>query len=337
MMRTFLHTDRGRWDDRSAAQPAFPCLHGRQGLVHRLARPIIFLICLAASPLPACANENIQVSGQGLCALIVAKLASVNASDCDGGSFFIGGYSHQGMPILLREYPPLAHRPPQARVLLVGGTHGDEYSSTSIVFRWMRILDERRLGLFHWLVVPLLNPDGLLRQKSQRTNARGVDLNRNMPAPDWHAKAHARWLERAGGNPRYYPGPDPSSEPETRLLMQAIASFRPQAIISVHAPLNLIDYDGTGTPPGGFGDLPLRRLGNFPGTLGHYAGRQIGIPVVTIELASSTRMPAKSEINAIWADLMHWLTNHVPGPPDPGFDGPMLAEDAADMEAVGGR
>lgn len=70
-------------------------------------------------------------------------------------------------------------------MLLFGGIHGDEYSSVTIVFKWLSILDRYHSGLFHWRVVPLLNPDGLLRGRSQRMNHRGVDLNRNFPTPDW--------------------------------------------------------------------------------------------------------------------------------------------------------
>jgi murein peptide amidase A len=327
----------GHADNQPAKYIRFSRNRGGQGNDRRLAR-LLFCGFFLLTFLPAVsAHGDVKVSQRELCARIVAKLASVDAPDCTADRFFIGGYSHLGMPLLLREYPPLAHRRPQARVLLIGGTHGDEYSSISIVFKWMRILDEHHSGLFHWLVMPLLNPDGLLMQQSRRTNARGVDLNRNMPASEWHAESHARWAERADGNPRYFPGQEPASEPESLLLMQAIASFDPQAIVSVHAPLNLIDYDGSGTPPTGFGGLTLRRLGNFPGTLGHYAGRQMGIPVVTVELASSTRMPAESETIAIWTDLVRWLTEHIPAPPGPKPDDPILAEDFMKKETFSGK
>ncbi len=308
---------RGHAGNRPATYIRLPRNGSGQGNACRLARLLCGVLILLTFLPAVSAHGEVKASRRELCASIVAKLASVDAPDCPADRFFIGGYSHQGMPLLLREYPPLAHRRPQARVLLIGGTHGDEYSSVSIVFKWMRILDAHHSGLFHWLVMPLLNPDGLLMQQSRRTNARGVDLNRNMPASEWRAQSHARWSERVGGNPRYFPGRKPASEPETQLLTQVIASFQPQAIISVHAPLNLVDYDGNDTPPSGFGSLSLRRLGNFPGTLGHYAGRQMGIPVATIELASATRMPEDSEINAIWTDLVRWLTDHVPAPARP--------------------
>jgi murein peptide amidase A len=276
-------------------------------------------------------------SREDACARIIAKLASVNLSDCRPDTFATAGYSTQGMPILLKEYSPLAHRIPQARLILLGGTHGDEYSSISIVFHWMRILDEHHSGLFHWLVLPLLNPDGLFLPQSTRTNARGVDLNRNFPSPGWDVQGVSHWEERTGSNPRYYPGPGPGSETETAILVEIINSFQPQAIISVHAPLNLVDYDGPGLPPKGLGSLPLRRLGNYPGTLGHYAGALGNIPVVTVELASASHMPSNAEIGTIWRDLVRWLVSNVPVPDHFGAHVPLMAKDDSEQIMLQGK
>ncbi len=247
------------------------------------------------------------------CLLISERLASVRLPDCrDGGLRYSGAWSNLGTPILYKEYPPLPGREPQGRVLLFGGIHGDEYSSISIVFHWMRILNEHHSGRFHWLVVPLLNPDGLLRSRPTRTNERGIDLNRNFPSAQWREEGYRRWVERTGKRPRYFPGHEPLSEPETRWLTAIIRGFQPDAIISVHAPLGLVDYDGPGEPPASLGSLRLRRLGNFPGTLGHFAGVDYGIPVVTIELESAGRMPAPGEVTAIWTDMVRWLGTSVP-------------------------
>lgn len=223
-----------------------------------------------------------------------------------------GQYSVDNVPLLVKEYPPLGKRKPQSRVLVVGGMHGDEYSSVSVVFKWMEILDVHHSGLFHWVFVPVLNPDGLLVENSTRTNARGVDLNRNMPAPLWKEIGYQRWKDYTRENPRYYPGPYAMSEPETMFLVELIRNFCPDAIISLHSPLNLVDYDGPGDPPMGIGSLGLRRLGNFPGTLGNFAGIELGIPVMTIEFDSSGRMPGSTEISEMWMDIVRWLVNNTP-------------------------
>ncbi|WP_035243865.1 M14 family murein peptide amidase A [Desulfonatronovibrio hydrogenovorans] len=253
------------------------------------------------------------------CRSISGRLASVGLRDClEGGLISSGWHSVNNVPILVKEYPPLETRQPQSRVLVVGGTHGDEYSSISIVFKWMQILDIHHSGLFHWIFIPLLNPDGLFSDGATRTNASGVDINRNFPGPLWREVGYDRWKTYTNENPRYYPGPYPMSEPETGFLVHLIREFRPDAIISVHSPLDLVDYDGPGRPPSSIGGLGLRRLGNFPGTLGNFAGIQLGIPVVTLELASSVRMPGDGEISSMWRDLVRWLINNTPVRKDPG-------------------
>lgn len=254
------------------------------------------------------------VSLDQACRAISSKLASVDYDECRGsGMLCTHAFSSEGFPLMVKEYPPLENRQPQSRVLVLGGTHGDEYSSISIVFKWMQILDVHHSGLFHWVFVPLLNPDGLLRDNSTRTNHRGVDINRNFPSPLWLEVGYQRWVDSVRRNPRYYPGPRAMSEPETQFLVELIQRFRPHAIVSVHAPLGLVDYDGPGVPPQGLGSLPLRKLGNYPGTLGNYAS-EFGVPVLTIELDSAGRMPSQTEISAIWRDLVRWLVDSTPLP-----------------------
>lgn len=249
-----------------------------------------------------------------LCDRIGGKLASVSESEClNQGLKASGGVSVEGQPIMVKEYPPLPNRHPHGRVLLLGGIHGDEYSSVSIIFKWMKILNEHHSGLFHWKFVPLLNPDGLLRAESTRTNANGVDLNRNFPMPGWETATRDYWIEVTGSDPRRYPGKAPLSEPETRWLAEEIERFKPDVIVAVHAPYGVVDYDGPRNGPYRLGRLYLNPIGTFPGSLGRYAGVQLGTPVVTIELPYAGIMPTRGEINAIWIDLVKWLGENIRG------------------------
>ncbi|MDQ6972463.1 MAG: M14 family murein peptide amidase A [Mariprofundaceae bacterium] len=220
--------------------------------------------------------------------------------------------SNQGLAILLREYPPLKSRAPQARILMIGGIHGDEYSSVSIVFKWMKKLDRYHSGLFHWHIVPLLNPDGLLQRHSSRLNANGVDLNRNFPTPDWQAQTRDYWQNRTHKDPRRYPGKAALSEPESRWLYEEIRRFKPDAIVSVHAPYGVLDFDGPPKPPRKMGYLHLQLLGTYPGSLGNCAGVQHRIPVVTMELPHAGIMPSRGEISRMWGDLIHWMRHNIP-------------------------
>jgi murein peptide amidase A len=246
------------------------------------------------------------------CTRIGSKLGSVNIQDClDVNLTATEGRSVNNAPILLKEYPPLQRRSPLGKVLLIGGIHGDEYSSVSIVFKWMRTLDQYHSGLFHWQIVPLLNPDGLLRKKSQRINENDVDLNRNFPMDDWENTALKHWNHHTGRNPRYYPGESPLSEPESTWLVEHINEFNPDVIVAVHAPHGVVDYDGPRNGPYKLGRLYLNLLGTYPGSLGNYAGIQRKIPVVTIELPYAGIMPTTKEINSIWRDMVRWLSENI--------------------------
>jgi len=247
------------------------------------------------------------------CARIGNKLSSVSVQDClSSGLVPSGHYSVNGVPILVKEYPPLPGVKPQARVLLLGGIHGDEFSAVSIVFKWMKVLDAHHSGLFHWRLTPLANPDGLLQKKAQRMNARGIDLNRNFPTQDWVKDSLAYWENRTGRDPRRYPGTAAASEPETRWVLEEIARFKPDVIISLHAPYGLLDFDGPSKiPPKQVGHLYLEQLGSFPGSLGRYGWATENIPVVTIELPYSGIMPTPKEQMSIWVDMVSWLKRHA--------------------------
>jgi len=212
---------------------------------------------------------------------------------------------------MMKEYPPLPSRKPISRILLIGGTHGDEYASVSVVFKWMQTLDIYHSGMFHWHVAPLINPDGLLQKHSQRLNARSVDLNRNMPTPDWHEKTREYW-KNTNKDPRRYPGAAPLSEPESRWLYEEIRSFKPHVIISVHAPFGVLDFDGPPVGPSRLGYLNLQLIGTYPGSLGNCAGIQHQIPVITVELPYAGIMPTRKQISDMWVDLVGWLRKNSP-------------------------
>jgi hypothetical protein len=270
---------------------------------------VALLILLPFSQLKA--EDNYELVNEE-CTRIGNKLGSVNIQDClEIDLEATNGRSVKDAAILLKEYPPLERRSPLGKVLLIGGIHGDEYSSVSIVFKWMKTLEQYHSGLFHWHIIPLLNPDGLLQRKSQRINANDIDLNRNFPMDDWKNTALKHWKNFTGSNPRYYPGEAPLSEPESTWLVEHINEFNPDVIVAVHAPHGIVDYDGPRNGPYKLGRLHLNLLGTYPGSLGNYAGIQRKIPVVTIELPYAGIMPTDKEINDIWRDMVRWLSKNI--------------------------
>jgi protein MpaA len=134
------------------------------------------------------------------------------------------GESFQGRPIRV------FHRgdPEEIRVLVVGCIHGDECAGIRIARRLRT--GEPRHFVDLW-ILPNLNPDG--RAAHTRQNARGVDLNRNFPY---------RW--EPGPRGRYYPGPRPASEVETKIAMRLARRIEPDITIWFHQPLALVDASG---------------------------------------------------------------------------------------------
>lgn len=197
------------------------------------------------------------------------------------------------------------------RVLVVGGIHGDEMSSVSLVFHWLAMAEKSMAepnSHILWRFIPSLNPDGLFSTPARRVNAKGVDLNRNFPTPNWSRDARRYWEVRTRKDPRRWPGNKPLSEPESRFLNDQIDRFEPNLIVSVHAPYGVLDFDGPIEPPHRLGRLYLDQVGIFPGSLGNFGGVHKGVPVVTIELPSATRTPTDDEMHQMWKDLLKWTT-----------------------------
>ena len=193
--------------------------------------------------------------------------------------------------------------------LVLSAVHGDEVTPVYFGFKVVQWLKEHPelCADRQVIVAPIVNPDGFLRYtRGTRTNFNKVDLNRNFKTPDWAISAHRIWKERYKAMRRYYPGDQPESEPETKFQAWLIDNFKPVKILSVHAPLNILDYDGPSddkavnfvqtyinscdllktaikkaTP-----QLRFFAYGQFPGSLGNFAGKQRGIPTITAELPS---------------------------------------------------
>ena len=63
-------------------------------------------------------------------------------------------------------------------VLVIGVFHGDEPQGKFLIEEYLKENNDSRL-----LFIPCLNPDGMAQ--NIRTNANGVDLNRNFPTKNW--------------------------------------------------------------------------------------------------------------------------------------------------------
>ena len=160
---------------------------------------------------------------------------------------------------------------------ILAAIHGNEPAGVRLTERLAEHLQKHPelLQGRQLVILPVANPDGIAR--GTRFNANGVDLNRNFAASNRQNNAQNGYAAL--------------SEPEARVIHQLIRQYAPERIVSIHQPLTCIDYDG---PAGALAshmaqhcDLPIRRLGAQPGSLGSYAGLTLRIPIITLELPAN--------------------------------------------------
>jgi protein MpaA len=165
--------------------------------------------------------------------------------------------------------------------LIFAAVHGNETATPYLIQQLLlhlrrhpEILTNRRV-----LLIPTLNPDGLNRRS--RTNARGVDINRNYPGT---------WRRPRRGE-RHRSGPSAASEPETRAMMGLVNKYRPAKIVSIHQPLHCITFSGERSRAlaqaiAKANGYKLKDNIGYPtpGGFGGYCDRIIKTPVVTLEL-----------------------------------------------------
>jgi hypothetical protein len=270
-----------------------------------------------AKPRQATPTQPAKAAQPAGCREFAQRLPNLPLRLCESAGLLAGdARSVRGTPLYVRDLPDAKAR---LRVLVVGAIHGDELSSASLAFHWLAHAQQKPAPEMpqpvHWRFIPLLNPDGALMHPPRRTNASGVDLNRNFPTHNWERDARTYWEKRTRKDPRRWPGPQPLSEPESRFLHQQMESFQPHLVVAVHAPYGVLDFDGPTVPPSRLGRLYLDQVGIFPGSLGNYGGIQKKVPVVTIELPNAMRTPLDAEMRQMWLDLLRWMSERLGGLP----------------------
>lgn len=165
------------------------------------------------------------------------------------------GTSVRGVPLRLVELGD----PGRPGVLVVGCIHGNEAAGIAVV---NALLGDRNTARVHFWLVATLNPDGELANR--RTNAHGVDLNRNFPY---------RWqrLQQLGGT--NYSGDRALSEPESQAMASLLRRIHPAVGVWFHQSLNAIDIS---QGPRAFEDKLAAALQVKEVSLADYPGSAIG-------------------------------------------------------------
>ncbi len=116
-------------------------------------------------------------------------------------------------------------------VLLIGEIHGDE-TKGSLITRLLRTMPTP-VGVDMWLI-DTMNPDG--EANGTRTNANGVDLNRNFEV-GWN------YIPASTTN-HQYSGEHPADQPETQAVEAFVREVRPSIGIWYHQDANTISISG---------------------------------------------------------------------------------------------
>jgi protein MpaA len=162
-------------------------------------------------------------------------------------------------------------------VLVIGVFHGDEPQGEYFINKFLGEAQNPPLknNLFY---IPCLNPSGV------RKNKNGVDLNRNFPTKNW---------ELGDKNSNYFGGESPASEQETKFVVNLMNEIKFDAIITIHAPFKIINYDCNSPKTVKLAEKISEFLGYptkcdigypTPGSFGTYAGVERNIPTITIEI-----------------------------------------------------
>lgn len=220
------------------------------------------------------------------------------------------GTSVNGRPI-----EALVHGAGDVHVLILATIHGDEWAGTPLLETTSAMISEGGFGseLLDGrtiTLVPIVNPDGFAARR--RGNVNGVDLNRNFAADNRQDR------ERFGAAAES----EPEAEAIARVVDGTVLGQRPDMIVSIHQPVAVVDWDGPAPAAdvarrmGMACDLPARRIGSRPGSLGSWAGETLGIPTITFELPPEAGQdPAADE--ARYLPALEAAMTFIPSSPTP--------------------
>ena len=184
-------------------------------------------------------------------------------------------------------------------VVVIGQMHGDEAAGRRVVdaLRQTGVGDDTTT----WLV-PTMNPDG--HRRHRRVNARGVDLNRNFPV---------NWRRTAAS------GSIAASEPETQAIMRWLSAVRPDAVLVLHQPFDVVDMTHRRARPAGralarWMGAPTRVVGcdgPCAGTLTEWVDRTLGAVALTVELDEDPTAREIERTAGAIARLGRWLSDRA--------------------------
>ena len=180
------------------------------------------------------------------------------------------------------------------KILIVGVFHGDEPQGEYFINEYLKMQKNNIKNSLYF--IPRLNENNL------RTNKNGVDLNRNFPTKNWVKSS----------KDEYFGGDFPACEDETKFLVRLIEENKFDAIITIHAPYKIINFDGPALKlaekVSQILDYPVESDIGYPtpGSFGTYCGVERNIPTITIEMDENK---APKELLGRFIELFNFLAN----------------------------
>jgi len=173
-----------------------------------------------------------------------------------------------------------------AKTLVIGVFHGDEPQGKYLIEEYLKKHTSKN-QTNPLLFIPCLNPDGM--HLNRRTNANGVDLNRNFPTKNW-GKNEGDNATCDDALSDYFGGDKPAGEIETQFVIDIIEEYKPELILTLHAPYMVVNFDG----PAQNISEKISQIINYPveasigyptpGSFGTYCGVERNIATITLEL-----------------------------------------------------
>ena len=168
-------------------------------------------------------------------------------------------------------------------IVLLASIHGNEVIGTPLfnqlidaLYEHPEWMDNRTIYL-----MKLTNPDGVV--EGVRGNSQNIDINRNFPTKNFGRG--------------WFNGDAPLSAQETAILMDFFVEIQPSRVLTIHQPLNGIDYDGPAKDLAHelseLSNIRIHRLGSRSGSLGSFVGKDLQRPIITLEIPdyASDRSP----------------------------------------------
>ncbi|MEW5941594.1 MAG: M14 family metallopeptidase [Chloroflexota bacterium] len=215
------------------------------GQIVRAAQPPALALPTSGPNLIATAPESVLVAPTARPRLLPSVTPNPNSTPLEpyvsptaffltsGREATIIGFSVQARPIEVYTFGQ-----GEKQRMIVAGIHGGyEWNTIALADLLITYLDAHPEAVpsdITLYVLRNLNPDGDAtghKTKEGRSNANGVDLNRNFPtnwAAEWNRDGCWNDTPTTGGT-------GPGSEPETKALMRFLAAHRIDALISYHS------------------------------------------------------------------------------------------------------